>query len=90
MRVSMILPALTEATSPFFRPIRYWHPTYAGGWKKFEPLWDLLIRTGRVTRALPLLESLLGSFGARPAGGRLSRRAGLRRPTGLSRRAERT
>ncbi len=23
MRVKMILPALTEATSPFFRPIKY-------------------------------------------------------------------
>jgi radical SAM superfamily enzyme YgiQ (UPF0313 family) len=43
------------------------HLAYAGGWKKFEPLWDLLIRTGRVTRALPVLESLLGSFGARPS-----------------------
>ncbi len=43
------------------------HLTYAGGWKKFEPFWDLLIRTSQVTRALPLLESLLGSFGGRPA-----------------------
>jgi radical SAM superfamily enzyme YgiQ (UPF0313 family) len=43
------------------------HLAYAGGWKKFEPLWDLLIRTGQVTRALPLLESLLGSFGGRPS-----------------------
>jgi radical SAM superfamily enzyme YgiQ (UPF0313 family) len=41
------------------------HLAYAGGWKKCEPLWDLLIRTGGVTRALPVLESLLGSFGAR-------------------------
>src|SRR6266536_4548836 len=43
------------------------HLAYAGGWKKFEPLWDLLIRTGRVTHALPILESLLGSFGGRPS-----------------------
>ena len=43
------------------------HLTYAGGWKKFEPPWHLLIRTGQVTRALPLLESLLGSFGGRPS-----------------------
>ena len=43
------------------------HRTYAGGWKKFEPLWHLLIRTGQVTRALPLLESLLRSFGGRPS-----------------------
>ena len=41
------------------------HLTYAGGWKKLEPLWHLLIRTGQVTRARPMLESLLGSFGAR-------------------------
>ncbi|MDX6292405.1 MAG: hypothetical protein QOH50_1480 [Kribbellaceae bacterium] len=41
------------------------HLAYAGGWKKFEPLWDVAIRTGQVTHALPLLESMLGSFGAR-------------------------
>jgi hypothetical protein len=41
------------------------HLAYAGGWKKFEPIWDIVIRTGQVTHALPLLESLLGSFGAR-------------------------
>jgi radical SAM superfamily enzyme YgiQ (UPF0313 family) len=54
------------ATHPQFRD-RLRHLAYAGGWKKFEPLWDLLIRTGRVTHALPLLEALLGSFGARPS-----------------------
>jgi len=41
MRVKMILPALTEATSPHFRPIkdpldRQRHAAYAAGWKKFE------------------------------------------------------
>jgi radical SAM superfamily enzyme YgiQ (UPF0313 family) len=41
------------------------HLAYSGGWKKFEPLWDLAIRTRQVTHALPFLESLLGSFGAR-------------------------
>lgn len=35
------------------------HVGYAGGWKKFEPLWDLVIRARQVTRALPLLETLL-------------------------------
>ena len=40
-------------------------PRYAAGWKKFEPLWDVLIRTGQVLHALPLLEAALGSFGAR-------------------------
>jgi radical SAM superfamily enzyme YgiQ (UPF0313 family) len=41
------------------------HVAYAGGWKKFEPLWDLVIRRGQVTRLLPLLESLLAEFGRR-------------------------
>jgi hypothetical protein len=121
VRVKMILPALTEATSPHFRPIKYslfpplglatlaaylddadevtihdeledgywaaydsfyrWgsiarsamtkpsttrrlrHVGYAAGWKKFEPLWDLVIRAKRVGRALPVLESILAGFG---------------------------
>lgn len=32
---------------------------YAAGWKKFEPLWDLLIRTRRLAGMLPLLEGIL-------------------------------
>jgi hypothetical protein len=32
------------------------HLAYAGGWKKFEPLWDLAIRSKRVVHALPLLD----------------------------------
>ncbi|MBG6134701.1 B12-binding domain-containing radical SAM protein [Longispora fulva] len=43
------------------------HLAYAGGWKKFEPLWDLAIRTGRVLHALPLLETVLAAFGERRA-----------------------
>ncbi|HSD65817.1 MAG TPA: radical SAM protein [Vicinamibacteria bacterium] len=35
------------------------HAAYAVGWKKCEPLWDLLIRTRRVARGLPLLERVL-------------------------------
>jgi len=35
------------------------HVAYAAGWKKFEPLWDLLIRTRRVAAALPILERVL-------------------------------
>lgn len=42
------------------------HAAYAGGWKKFEPGWDLVIRARRAGRALPLLESVLSGFGARP------------------------
>jgi radical SAM superfamily enzyme YgiQ (UPF0313 family) len=44
------------------------HFACAAGWKKFEPLWDWLIRTRRVFRALPLLEGVLDRFGRHPAG----------------------
>jgi DNA-binding NarL/FixJ family response regulator len=40
------------------------HLAYAGGWKKFEPLWDVLIRSGRVLHALPALEAILSGFGS--------------------------
>jgi len=39
------------------------HLSYAGGWKKFEPLWDMLIRTRQVTRMLPMLEAVLAAYG---------------------------
>jgi radical SAM superfamily enzyme YgiQ (UPF0313 family) len=39
------------------------HLAYAGGWKKFEPLWDWVIRARRVSNFLPLLESVLEGFG---------------------------
>ncbi|HEY1619053.1 MAG TPA: hypothetical protein VGG25_15640 [Streptosporangiaceae bacterium] len=39
------------------------HLAYAGGWKKFEPLRDLAIRSQRVVHALPLLEAVLTGFG---------------------------
>lgn len=39
------------------------HAAYAGGWKKLEPVWDLIIRAKRVTAMLPMLESVLSSFG---------------------------
>jgi radical SAM superfamily enzyme YgiQ (UPF0313 family) len=35
------------------------HIAYAGGWKKFEPLWDLVIRAKRVSAMLPVLETVL-------------------------------
>ncbi len=35
------------------------HFFYAAGWKKFEPLWDLLIRARQLTRITPLLEGVL-------------------------------
>ena len=38
------------------------HAAYSAGWKKFEPLWDWLIRARRVGRARPILESVLEGF----------------------------
>jgi radical SAM superfamily enzyme YgiQ (UPF0313 family) len=40
-------------------PDRMRHLAYSAGWKKFEPLWNLLIRGRQVLRALPLLETVL-------------------------------
>ncbi len=54
------------ATKPTLRG-RARHAAYAGGWKKFEPAWDVIIRARRAGRALPVLESVLGGFGSQPA-----------------------
>jgi radical SAM superfamily enzyme YgiQ (UPF0313 family) len=35
------------------------HFFYAGGWKKFEPLWNFLIKTKSLNNMLPVLESIL-------------------------------
>jgi radical SAM superfamily enzyme YgiQ (UPF0313 family) len=35
------------------------HFAYAGGWKKLEPAWNFLIRTGGLNRTLPVLEAVL-------------------------------
>jgi radical SAM superfamily enzyme YgiQ (UPF0313 family) len=35
------------------------HFAYAGGWKKFEPLWNLMIKTQGLNKMLPLLEAIL-------------------------------
>ncbi|NII24975.1 B12-binding domain-containing radical SAM protein [Pseudoflavitalea sp. X16] len=35
------------------------HFAYAGGWKKFEPLWNFIIKTKGLNKMLPLLESIL-------------------------------
>lgn len=42
------------------------HAAYAIGWKKCEPIWDLLIRARRVGRALPILERVLSGEGGAP------------------------
>ena len=35
------------------------HFFYAAGWKKFEPLWDMMIRARQLTHMTPLLEAVL-------------------------------
>lgn len=38
------------------------HLFYAGGWKKFEELWNVIINVGGLQRMLPLLELLLSEI----------------------------
>jgi hypothetical protein len=38
------------------------HFAYAAGWKKFEPLWDVVIRTRRVMHLRPVLERVLAGL----------------------------
>lgn len=40
------------------------HLFYTGGWKKFEPLWNFIIKTGGLNNMLPLLESILSKVGS--------------------------
>jgi hypothetical protein len=35
------------------------HFAYAGGWKKFEPLWNFIIKTKGLRNMLPVLEAIL-------------------------------
>lgn len=35
------------------------HFAYAGGWKKFEPMWNFLIKSEGLNKMLPLLEAIL-------------------------------
>jgi len=44
------------------------HFAYAAGWKKFEPLWDFVIRTKQAGSMLPVLETILSEFGRRAPG----------------------
>jgi len=41
------------------------HFAYAGGWKKFEPLWNFVIKTKGLNRMLPLLEAILSKVSRR-------------------------
>ncbi len=54
------------ATKPTWRG-RIRHAAYAAGWKKFEPLWDFIIRMRNASRALPVLEAVLGLAASEPA-----------------------
>ena len=35
------------------------HLFYTGGWKKFEPVWNFIIKTGQLNNMLPFLENIL-------------------------------
>ncbi len=39
------------------------HVAYSAGWKKFEPVWDFVIKAGRAAQMRPALEAILKSFG---------------------------
>jgi radical SAM superfamily enzyme YgiQ (UPF0313 family) len=39
------------------------HFAYSGGWKKLEPVWDAVIRSHRLHRMRPILESVLATVG---------------------------
>ena len=54
------------------------HFAYAAGWKKFEPMWDVIIRARRAGAMLPVLETILSEFGRRSS---QAATAGDRRPT---------
>lgn len=41
------------------------HFAYAGGWKKFEPLWNFMIKTKGLNKMLPLLEAVLAKVNDR-------------------------
>jgi hypothetical protein len=41
------------------------HVADAAGWKKFEPLWDVVIRARQAGTMLPVLEAVLSEFGRR-------------------------
>jgi radical SAM superfamily enzyme YgiQ (UPF0313 family) len=56
------------------------HLAYTTGWKKLEPMWDRVIRSGQVHRFLPLLETILDRFGS--GGGAMPTRLGAARRAG--------
>jgi radical SAM superfamily enzyme YgiQ (UPF0313 family) len=61
------------------------HATYAVGWKKLEPLWDLVIRSGLIGRTRPVLERILdASPPSCPEGRNLGTEAAPRNPLGTA------
>ena len=62
------------------------HAAYAAGWKKFEPLWDLVITARRLRAMTPMLEAVLakvsGAPSARDPGSSATPRPAPARPTG--------
>jgi radical SAM superfamily enzyme YgiQ (UPF0313 family) len=62
------------------------HFFYATGWKKFEPLWDLVIRARQLSRMTPLLEAILAKVtGASQGRGMEPSHATGRSPEGIAR-----
>jgi radical SAM superfamily enzyme YgiQ (UPF0313 family) len=53
----------SQAHEGFANQLR--HIAYAGGWKKFEPMWDWIIRARRAANMLPVLEAVLAGFKTR-------------------------
>ena len=65
------------------------HVAYAAGWKRFEAVWDILIRARQVAHALPVLEGVLSGLGriqGQPAGmpGGTGQAARSETPAGLA------
>jgi hypothetical protein len=52
---NILAGAMTKPTWPK----RLRHTAYAAGWKKFEPLWDFILRCKRVAQMRPVLEAVL-------------------------------
>ena len=53
---------LAAAATKTGRTAKLRHLLYTAGWKKMEPLWDVVIRRGRVQLLLPLLETILADL----------------------------
>jgi len=65
------------ASTKSFARDRLRHIAYVAGWKKFEPVWNVIIRGGQVLHALPFLELILEGFGRHPTSTGAGQLAGL-------------